>query len=137
MKRNLYIFHDLLSNIYGYKVFKSAPNNIFGRQPLKNVNVYGLLKLRGFSWYFIAFACNARSFAITIPFSSFQTLLLDVLTKVICEFFSIGALSTCDQDWTYEYDIPFPLEINNNGGFYTQHVKFCFWTTKKIIAPLP
>ena len=42
--RNLFaVCYNLLHHIWD-KVFKNGPNEICGRQPLKNLNCYGLLK---------------------------------------------------------------------------------------------
>lgn len=51
---------------------------------------------------FIAFACNAKNFAIVFFFlSSLFAPFWEGLAKVICVFFSLSALVACDQYRTY------------------------------------
>ena len=91
----------------------------------------------------IEFVCNAKRFAVAFLF-------LLVFLFVGCfgqtgkfsNFSPIAAWSACDQNWSYEYDMPCafkpcPLEINSNGGLKRGHVESCSSTTKNIKSPLP
>ena len=85
--------------------------------------------------------CNYHSFAI-IPFFFVPPSAVGRTGNSYLQISSIAALTACNQDWTYESNMPCafrpcPSGTNIDRGFNREHVESCSPTTKNIVTLLP
>ena len=119
LRRHLYWLKDIKCNAFEF-------------QTQSNHSKLQMEQMIDLPWWIhlIAFLCNAKIFAIAITsLSLFScTVFLDGLAKVILIFFPFVALSACNQDRRYKYDMPcafkpYSWEKSRNGRLEWEHLE--------------